>query len=143
MGPTEAEQISIPSIPSEASKLQARIMARVRAFDYSADAQFAVQLALDEAFSNAIRHGNREDPDKQVHVMFEINHDRVAVTVEDEGPGFSPEDVPDPTLKENIEQPHGRGIMLMRAYMTQVQYNDAGNRITMVKRRGCSLPHAP
>jgi len=143
MGPTEAEHISIPSDTSEASRLQSRIMERVKELDYPAEAQFAVQLALDEAFSNAIRHGNRNDPSKQVHVNYAIDNHQIEITVEDEGPGFAPEDVPDPTLKENLEQPHGRGIMLMRAYMTEVEYNKAGNRLHMVKRRDCPLPRTP
>lgn len=141
MGPTEAEHISIPSDPAEASKLQSRIMERVDQMGYCADARFAVQLALEEAFTNAIRHGNANDPSKRVHVDYAIDPQQIAITVEDEGPGFAPEDVPDPTLDENLEQPHGRGIMLMRAYMTEVQYNEVGNRLHMVKRRDCPLPN--
>ncbi|MFA7238304.1 MAG: ATP-binding protein, partial [Phycisphaeraceae bacterium] len=59
----------------------------------------------------------------------------------DEGPGFTPEGVPDPTRGENLERPSGRGVMLMKAYMTKVSFSPSGNRVTMIKRKSCHLPN--
>jgi serine/threonine-protein kinase RsbW len=61
----------------------------------------------------------------------------IRVTIEDEGPGFNPEEVPDPTDFENLDKPSGRGIVLMRAFMDEVLYNDRGNQLTFCKR--CSI----
>lgn len=103
-------------------------------------ARFAVKLALDEALANAVRHGNHGDPDQQVTASWEVTDDRVTISVEDSGHGFEPEDVPDPTADENLHRPHGRGVMLMRAYMTDVAFNEAGNVVTLTKMRNCSRP---
>lgn len=97
--------------------------------------QFCVHLALEEALINAIRHGNRSDLSKRVFVRCKISTRKFWVEVQDEGPGFDPMDIPDPTEDENIEIPSGRGLMLMRSFMSIVQYNDVGNRVTMIKER--------
>lgn len=94
---------------------------------------FGVHLSLEEAVVNAIKHGNREDPGKQVHVICKVAQDRFWILVEDEGPGFDPCKVPDCTLDENLDKPSGRGLMLMRNYMTAIEYNDQGNRVVMEK----------
>lgn len=101
---------------------------------------FAVRLALDEALANAVRHGNRGDPDQEVTATWEVLEDRVILTVEDCGCGFEPEEVPDPTAEENLHRPHGRGVMLMKAYMTTVDFNEAGNVVTLMKLRDCVRP---
>jgi serine/threonine-protein kinase RsbW len=134
------KKMMFPGNPSEASKAQQAIMAEVAAAGYEENACFAVRLALDEALSNAIMHGNRGDESKSVAVEYSVTRDEVRISVADEGPGFHPETVPDPTLQENLEKPHGRGIMLMKAYMSEVHYNARGNAVTMVKLRGCPLP---
>lgn len=85
---------------------------------------------------NAIKHGNGFDPDKSVQISCEVDDERVLVIIEDQGEGFDPEDVPDPTAEENLERPSGRGIMLMRAFMTSVEYSPGGNRVRLMKVRG-------
>jgi len=97
------------------------------------DVLFSVRLALEEAVVNAIRHGNKADPSKKIHVEYVIDDARLVVNVADEGPGFDLDSVPDPTAEENLEADHGRGILLMRVYMDEVTYNDKGNRVTLVK----------
>ena len=81
-----------------------------------------------------IKHKIREDPRKAVKVEFDISGDRIWLAVEDEGPGFDPTAVPDPTEEANLEIPSGRGIMLMRAYMTDVAIVAPGNRVEMTFR---------
>ena len=97
---------------------------------------FAVRLALEEAVANAFRHGNAEDPTKTVTVEYRVDAETIWLSIEDQGSGFDPQAVPDPTEDANLEIPSGRGIMLMRAYMTEVEIMAPGNRIEMTFRRG-------
>lgn len=101
--------------------------------------RFAIKLALEEAIANAFRHGHANlSPDKPVSVSYSVGPGEVRVSVEDQGPGFDPGTIPDPTLDENLENPSGRGIMLIRAYMTSVSFNTRGNRVDMVYRKPAS-----
>ncbi len=118
-------------------------MEAVKAAGFPEEPSFAVRLALDEALSNAVRHGNKLDASKSVTVEYEVSPTRVTISVTDQGPGFDPESVPDPTLDENLDQPHGRGLMLIKAYMTEVTYSARGNRVTMTKTCDCTLPRRP
>lgn len=92
---------------------------------------FAIRLAMEEAVANGFRHGNEGDPTKSVTVAFEIDDSGMTLAVEDQGTGFDPTAVPDPTEDANLEIPSGRGLMLMRAYMTAVEVIPPGNRIEM------------
>jgi serine/threonine-protein kinase RsbW len=96
---------------------------------------FAVRLALDEAVVNAVRHGNRGDPTKLVRVRYRVGPGRVVAEVEDEGPGFDPASVPDPRHPDKRERPGGRGLFLMRQYLTAVRYSGRGNRVRLYRRR--------
>jgi serine/threonine-protein kinase RsbW len=96
---------------------------------------FGVQMALEESLSNAIRHGNKLDESKRVHVECKVSPDRFWLRVTDEGPGFKPQAVPDCTADENLDCQGGRGLALIQAYMTYVQYNECGNSVTMEKTR--------
>jgi len=143
MGQAAKHSVTIPSDLAEAGPLQDRILEELGQAGFSDNVCFAVRLALDEALSNAIRHGNQFDPRKSVDVLWTIDEVQAVITVRDQGPGFDPADLPDPTLECNLERPHGRGVMLIRAYMTDVRFNERGNELTMTKRRDCPLPFCP
>jgi serine/threonine-protein kinase RsbW len=96
---------------------------------------FGVEMALEESLSNAIRHGNCCDANKLVLVECKASPERFWLRVTDEGNGFRPQAVPDCTADENLECPGGRGLALMKAYMTLVEYNQRGNCVTMEKTR--------
>jgi serine/threonine-protein kinase RsbW len=96
---------------------------------------FGVHLAVEEALVNAIKHGNREDAAKSVRIAYRTRGDCVQIEIADEGPGFDPESVPDPTTAEHVDQPNGRGIMLMRSFMTRVEFNPQGNCVMLEKCR--------
>lgn len=102
---------------------------------------FGVHLAVEEALVNAIRHGNRLDTSKHVHVACRLKPDLVRIEITDEGEGFDPSAVPDPTDPANIDAPSGRGLMLMRSFMSRVEYNDVGNRVVMEKERAQKEDH--
>lgn len=98
---------------------------------YDRASAFAVRLALEEALTNAVRHGNKEDPARRVTVQCEISEREAVIDVQDEGEGFDPQSIPDPTAAENLDIPAGRGLMLMRSFMADVTIHPPGNRVTM------------
>jgi serine/threonine-protein kinase RsbW len=92
------------------------------------------RVGLTEALSNAMLYGNDSDPEKRVRVEVTIKHEEVSVIVTDQGMGFDPASVPDPTLPGNISKTGGRGIFLMKALMDEVKFNERGNSVTLVLR---------
>ncbi len=131
----EQFEVVIPSDTDAGQAVQERIVARLESLEYSMRDVFGIRLALEEALVNAIKHGNGLDPDKTVRVNCLIEDDLLRVEIEDQGPGFNMSDVPDPTAEENLERPCGRGIMLIRSFMTSVEYNAKGNCVVLEKRR--------
>ena len=128
--------LTIPSDMAEARRVQAEIERALQdATTFTEREIFAIKLAVEEALVNAIKHGNQMDRGKKVHVTYHVHADRFEVLITDEGPGFDPEDVPDPTAPENLERPCGRGLLLMRSYMTEVAYHDRGRAVRMAKVR--------
>lgn len=142
MADTPTHTLVIASDSNEALDAQHQVMEVVEQAGFNESALFAIRLALDEALNNAISHGNQRDASKTVTIRYTIDEDAVHLRVTDEGTGFDPKDVPDPRLPENITRPHGRGIMLMRAYMTDVHYDDGGKTVVLTKQRNCLLPLA-
>jgi serine/threonine-protein kinase RsbW len=96
---------------------------------------FALVLAVQEAATNAFRHGNRGDPTKTVWVRYLVTSAEVLVEVEDQGPGFDLDTVPDPLAEVNLDRPSGRGLMLMQFYSSWVSFNARGNRVTLCRQR--------
>lgn len=111
------------------------IVARLHSDQWHAHDVFSIRLALEEAIINAIRHGNASVVTKQVRLVARLSEVRFVVEIADEGPGFRMDDVPDCTMPENLDKPSGRGVMLMRSYMTRVEYNEQGNAVFMEKIR--------
>ena len=126
-------QMVIPSDPAEARRVQDQIEAALQSSHCPDHDLFSIKLALEEALVNAIKHGNQYDRNKTVQIAFEVQPDRFLIRITDEGPGFDPADVPDPTAVENLERPCGRGLMLMRHYMTEITFNERGNSVLMSK----------
>ena len=127
--------VTIPSDTAEAMHVQERIIVLLEEHGYSIRDVFSMRLAIEEAIVNAIRHGNQRNVDKSLRVEWSVNADRVIVSVEDEGPGFDPESVPDCTADENLDKPNGRGIKLMQSFLTALEYNEVGNRVTLIMER--------
>jgi serine/threonine-protein kinase RsbW len=112
-----------------------RVTAAVVAAGYSNYDAFTVRLAVEEAVINAVKHGHRADPTKTVRLSYSLSPDQVLVHIEDEGPGFDPSQVADPLNPENVDRTTGRGLLLMRHYMSWIKYNERGNRVTLCKCR--------
>ena len=126
----------IPRYPDIGRRFVERLLQRLEADNWQSEDIFGVNLAVEEAMVNAIKHGNKCDPEKKVHVLIQLNDRLVRIQITDEGEGFCPESVPDPTCEERLEIPGGRGLMLMRHCMSTVLYNERGNRVLLEKRRG-------
>jgi len=136
-------ELLIPSQMSAGMAVQDRVIGLMQDLQFSMRDIFAMRLSLEEAISNAIRHGNRFAVDKQVWIRCELSELQVRVVIRDEGEGFDPEQVPDPTLAENLERPSGRGLLLMRAYLSTCNYSDSGRCLTLVRERNSPLPSVP
>ncbi|MCC7390115.1 MAG: ATP-binding protein [Phycisphaerales bacterium] len=129
-------RVSLINDRDQINALQDLIVEGAEEMGYAKGARFALRLAVEEAIANAFRHGHKNLPaDTPVEVAYDLSDERVFVSVEDQGPGFVPDAVPDPTLDENLETPGGRGLVLMRAYMTRIAHNPTGNRVEMELRR--------
>ena len=102
--------------------------------------RFNVRTALAEALANAILYGNGADPAKVVRVRVELARDAVRIHVTDDGAGFDPAALPDPTDPSNLDKEYGRGLLLIRTFMDEVRHNPRANQITMIKRRGQAGP---
>ncbi|HLO41292.1 MAG TPA: ATP-binding protein [Phycisphaerales bacterium] len=130
--PTDSDSLDVKNDRVEVDRIIDRIASALDRFGYDKASRFAVKLAVQEGLANAFHHGHKNLPeDVPVHVDYDVGPDQVSVRITDRGPGFDPATVPDPTLDENLERPCGRGIMLIRAYMTDVSFNDSGNQIHM------------
>jgi len=132
--------LTLASRFDEVAGVHDRVIHAAQAHGFDESQIFGIKLALEEALTNAIKHGNQFDPEKSVTLTYEVDDERLEMTVCDEGPGFAPDQVPDPTLESNLDRPCGRGVLLMQCYMTEIRYNDTGTCVTMVKRRDCHLP---
>jgi len=96
-------------------------------------------IALDEAFVNAVKHGNEGDPKKLVRITADLSNKEARFTIEDEGRGFNVKEIPDPLDPSNLFKTSGRGVLLIYNIMDVVEYNERGNRLTMVKYAESSL----
>jgi serine/threonine-protein kinase RsbW len=111
------------------------LLARLELYGWNKEQLFGIHMALEESITNAIRHGNKHHPDKQVFVDCELSLERFYICVRDEGAGYNPCAVPDCCADENLEIPGGRGLALMRAYMDKVELTDNGRCVCMEKAR--------
>lgn len=110
---------------------QERLLETAERAGYSESSRFAIRLSLEEAVANAFKHGNKEDPQKTTTLSWQVSLDRLVIEVEDQGEGFDPDSLPDPTAPEYLERPHGRGVMLIRAYMSSAEYHNGGRKLRM------------
>ena len=125
--------IVVESIPFAVVEVCRQILSKLEDFSFSKEDTFAVHLALEEAFSNAVTHGNKMDPHKKVRIDYSMDLDKIEISVTDQGNGFEPEAVPDPRFGKKLYEPDGRGLLLMQSYMDVVEFNERGNAVHMVR----------
>ena len=133
-GPHIALECSLPSEVTAISPFVDKLMLLLRNCSCVPEGASDVEIALREALANAIIHGNHEDRRKRVYVTCRCEPDEVSIAVKDEGSGFDINIVPDPTAPENIGSVHGRGILVMKALMDEVRFEEGGVVVHMRKR---------
>ena len=134
----ETTELSLPSRIETVAAAAAAVAEFVGRSGVSDDAAFGIDMAVREAVTNAVLHGNRQDENKTVDLVLKSSPDAVEISVHDQGPGFNPEEVPDPTATENLLKTSGRGIFFMRTFMDEVDWlirPEGGTTVRMLKRR--------
>jgi serine/threonine-protein kinase RsbW len=134
----ETTELSLPSRIDTVATAAAAVAEFMGRSGISEDAAFGIDMAVREAVTNAVLHGNRQDDEKTVDIVLKSSPDAVEISVHDQGPGFNPEEVPDPTANENILKASGRGIFFMRTFMDEVDWlirPEGGTTVRMLKRR--------
>ncbi|HMQ03057.1 MAG TPA: ATP-binding protein [Pyrinomonadaceae bacterium] len=130
----EKIEFELPSAIMPMHSILDYLMARVEKQGVVRPDRSNLFVALDEAFVNAVKHGNKFNAQKLVRITAEISNREASFTVEDEGEGFDVNSIPDPLDPENLFKTSGRGVLFIYNIMDEVKYNDRGNRLTMVKR---------
>jgi len=116
-------------------EIQDTILGTMREKGYSEHDIFSVRIAFEESLANALLHGHQGDDLRGIEVSWKIEDQAVEITVTDEGRGYDPNAIPDPTAEENLKIPSGRGLAMMRAFMDDVQVNEKGNEVKMIRAK--------
>lgn len=126
-------ELTVPSKPDSIRKVEEFIEQIRDVLEFKDDSYGNVMVAITEAVNNSIHHGNQMDPTKSVLVKCEaLSEFRLSVEVIDEGRGFNPDQLGDPTSPENLEKPGGRGVFLMRNLADEISFSDQGRRVKMI-----------
>ena len=128
------EQLVLPSSLESISKVEAFIARFYGNNDHIRDSYGNILIAITEGVTNSILHGNRNDLSKRIHLEMEVADSEVFFTISDEGDGFDYNNVPDPTLPENLEKLNGRGIFLMRSLADSISFEENGSKIKLTFR---------
>jgi len=137
-------EFELPSVISLMHIVLEYLIKRVEKLGVVRSEQSNLFVALDEAFVNAVKHGNKYDAAKLIRITAEISKDEARFTIEDEGEGFDVHKIPDPLDPENLFKTSGRGVLFIYNIMDEVKYNDRGNRLTMIKKSDAkNLPKEP
>jgi len=130
-------ELTVPSTLEALDKVQRLVTDATREYGLSEDFAYWMELTICESMINAIRHGNQCDPSKKAHLKISLVGPQIEVIVEDQGHGFNLGDLADPTETKNLLKPSGRGILIIRSFMDEVDISRSeggGNRLRMVKR---------
>ena len=125
--------IIVKSRPSAVVEVCEQVLSNLEGFGFDKDDIFAVHLALEEAFLNAVKHGNKMDSSKEVKIDYSVDLNKIEISLTDQGDGFEPKSVADPRYGEDLYKPGGRGLLLMNSYMDVVKFNERGNSLFMVR----------
>lgn len=126
---------SFVSLHGDGNRLIEELIQTMKYRGWTDPEQFAVNLAVVEAINNAVCHGNKNDPNKQYFISCSVLDSRVDIEIRDEGEGFNYDSLPDPRADGRIDAPRGRGILLIKGFMSGLQYNAVGNGLVMHKMR--------
>ena len=133
----ETTELTLPSRIEAVNKAATAVAEILGRLGVSEEAAFRIDMAVREAVTNAVLHGNKQDESKLVRVTLASSPEMIEITVHDEGAGFNPAEVPDPTAEMNILKTSGRGIFFMRNFMDEVDWlgrPEGGTTVRMIKR---------
>jgi len=125
--------LNLPTDVAMMSVVDAVVTHIAQDMGFESDVVEMISVSIIEGCMNAVKHGNKYDTNKRVHVRVEFDSTTLKVVVKDEGVGFNPQAVADPLSGDNLFRDHGRGLLMIRFYMDEVSYNDDGTELTMVK----------
>lgn len=131
---TNSEIRSLKGTREAFDEIQDAILARMIEFQYTEADLFSVRVAIEEALANALLHGHQGEKNLDIEVWWKVDDKSVEISVEDQGRGYDPNMVPDPTADENLTLPSGRGVAMMRSFMDDVYINEKGNKVMMMRR---------
>ena len=134
----ETTELELPSRIESIAEAAASAGRVVQRFGFNDEAAYGIDMAVREAVTNAVLHGNREDESKKVEITFRGSPSVIEITVRDRGEGFNPKNVPDPTDPQNLMKASGRGILFMRTFMDEVEYAhhpEGGTVVRMTKKK--------
>lgn len=126
-----SEKLSINSEIENISLIEKMVDDLSSGYNINSDLYGKVLLAVIEGVNNAVVHGNKLDREKIVTVEYFISEEVLSFSIKDQGPGFNYMAVPDPTIPENIEKPHGRGIFLMNHLADSIEFYHNGSEVKM------------
>ena len=133
----EKTLLRLPSRIEAVNEAAVAVARTLEDLETSADINFGIDMAVREAVTNAVLHGNKQDESKFVEVQIITSHEAVEILIHDQGSGFTPESVPDPTAPENILKTSGRGIFFMRNFMDEVHWliqPTGGTTVRLIKK---------
>ncbi len=133
---SETKELRLPSRIESVDEAASQAETFVKDNGLGDDFVSAIDLAVRESVANAVKHGNKFDPEKEVEVTFLCSPNGVEILVRDFGPGFDPEALPDPTDPANLLKANGRGILFMRTFMDEVEWSshDGGGMVVKMKK---------
>lgn len=125
--------MQIPSDIAYIKKTSAEVENLLKSNNVDDSTIFDIRLCVEEAIKNAIIHGNKKKSNLPIFISYSLKGGRFIIEIEDQGNGFDPDKIPDPTLDENLLRGEGRGVFLIQKLMDEVRYSDRGNKVFMVK----------
>jgi serine/threonine-protein kinase RsbW len=137
-----SSQYIVPNVYGSTENAVRELVGHLRELGWNETDIFAIHISLLEAIANAMEHGNRHDPSKTITLDFTCFAESVQLKISDQGAGFNPTRIPSPLEDANLELPRGRGLHLMRCFMTHVSYCDNGRTVLLEKVKDATSPHA-
>ncbi len=139
-GQRDLKETIIPNNLRDVQKIREKILSEVGQCGFDEADTFGIEISLAEALGKAYVHGNRRDPSKRITVRYRLSRSVATIVIQDEGDGFDPGLVPDPTEEAHLGRESGRGIQLMKAFLDDVSYSRGGTRVRLTKRARVSNP---
>ena len=125
------KELTLPSSIEQVYRLESFVDSLQQWVDFDDEIYSQIMMALSEAVTNAIVHGNKNNEDKTVHIMAMHGDNKLSISIKDEGDGFDPDAIPDPLKEENLLKQGGRGVFLMNQFADGIEFSENGSKLTL------------